>query len=56
MHGPMNFKFIYIKRHLAHTFLNILYSLHSGNSVDKQQKNESILGVTILVLYVWTLN
>jgi hypothetical protein len=52
----MKIKFIYIKRHLAHTFLNILYSLLSRNSVDKQQNNESILDVSIFVLYVWTHN
>jgi hypothetical protein len=43
------YNFINIKRHLVHTFLNILCSLRSWNSVDKQPKNESILYVTISV-------
>lgn len=46
--------FIYIKKHLVHTFLNILYSLRSRNSVDK--KKESTLDVTISVLWVWNQN
>jgi len=50
------YNFINIKRHLVHTFLNIIYSLRSRNSVDKKQKNESILDVTMSVLYVWTQN
>jgi len=46
------YNFINIKRHLIDTFLNILYSLLSRNSAGKQQKNESILDVTISVFYV----